>query len=63
MNSIQFAKNITIFAEDLLKLFTSDLEDVIANAIAEVYRSHLAHIESSLKSDKFRKEVGFYFSV
>ncbi|XP_059153846.1 exocyst complex component 8-like [Physella acuta] len=56
MNSIQFAKNITIFAEDLLKLFTSDLEDVIANAIAEVYRSHLAHIESSLKSEKFRKE-------
>ena len=57
MNSIQFAKSVVIFAEDLLKLFTTELEDFIAEAIATVYRAQVKHIEDSLKNEGLAKEV------
>lgn len=56
MNSVQFAKSVVNFAEDLLKLFNTELEDTIAEVLAAVYKAQILHIETSLKSDKFKKE-------
>ena len=57
MNSIQFAKNMLTFADDLLKLFTVELEDFITDSLAIVYNCQVNHFETSLKSGKFKKEV------
>ncbi|CAG5136219.1 unnamed protein product, partial [Candidula unifasciata] len=56
MNSMQFAKVSVTFVDDLLKLFTTELEDIIADAITAVYGAQISHIEESLKSGKFQKE-------
>ncbi|KAK3737154.1 hypothetical protein RRG08_016459 [Elysia crispata] len=58
MNSIQFAKSVVIFAEDLLKLFTTELEEFIAEALATVYKAQVKHIEDSLKNESLSKEYG-----
>jgi len=56
MNSIKFAKTCVTFADDLLKLFTVELEDFITESLAAVYRSQITHLEQSLMSDKLKKE-------
>lgn len=57
MNSMQFAKITLTFADDLLKLFTTELEDIVADAITVVYSAQISHIEESLKSGKFKNEA------
>ncbi|XP_005112876.1 exocyst complex component 8 [Aplysia californica] len=56
MNSIQFAKICVTFSDDLLKLYTVELEDFIADSLSSVYKSQVAHIEQSLKSERLNKE-------
>ncbi|KAI8795680.1 exocyst complex component 8 [Biomphalaria glabrata] len=56
MNSIQFAKVIVTFAEDLLKLHSSEQEDSSADVITTVFKAQITHIEHSLQSEQLKKE-------
>ncbi|KAK7469557.1 hypothetical protein BaRGS_00036405 [Batillaria attramentaria] len=54
--TVQFAKSSVTMVEDLMKLYTIELESLIANTIETVVMAQLAQIQSALKSDKFKSE-------
>ncbi|KAK6175574.1 hypothetical protein SNE40_014007 [Patella caerulea] len=59
MNTTQFSKSLLIFADDLVKLFTVEWEEFIANCLAAVFKAQISHIESSLQSSKFQQDKKF----
>ncbi|ESO87616.1 hypothetical protein LOTGIDRAFT_207015 [Lottia gigantea] len=59
MNTTQFSKSVLIFAEDLLKLFTVEWEEFIADCLAAVFKAQINHMETSLKSDRFVNDEKF----
>lgn len=56
--TVQFAKSCVTLADDLLRLYTIELESQIAVAIETVFKAQLSQFQNALKSDKFQSEKG-----
>ncbi|CAI9734539.1 Hypothetical predicted protein [Octopus vulgaris] len=59
INTVQFTKTTLIFVDDTLKMYTPDLGVFINNAIADIFKAHILHIQNSLKRAKFAKDQTF----
>ncbi|KAK7093761.1 exocyst complex component 8-like [Littorina saxatilis] len=55
-NTVQFAKSSLTFVDDLLRLYTIELENMIALAIQTVFTAQMQQFQAALKSDKFQSE-------
>lgn len=58
-NTVLFTKSTLVFVDDTLKMYTPALESVINNTIADIFKAHIAHVQSSLKAAKFSNDQNF----
>lgn len=54
---MQFAKSLATLANDLLRLYTVELEGLIAAALTTILTAQLTQFQTALKADKFKEEV------
>lgn len=55
--TVQFAKSLATLANDLLRLYTVELEGLIAAALTTILTAQLTQFQTALKADKFKEEV------
>lgn len=55
--TVQFAKLFVTLVDDLLRLYTVELEKLIAQTLETVFSAQLAQFENAAKADKFKSEV------
>ncbi|PVD36887.1 hypothetical protein C0Q70_03877 [Pomacea canaliculata] len=54
--TVQFAKSLATLANDLLRLYTVELEGLIAAALTTILTAQLTQFQTALKADKFKEE-------
>ncbi|KAL8591670.1 hypothetical protein ACOMHN_056786 [Nucella lapillus] len=54
--TVQFAKSSLTLADDLLKLYTIELEPLVAAAIETIFTAQMGQLQTALKTDKFQAE-------
>lgn len=54
--TVQFAKSSLTLADDLLRLYTIELEPLIAAAIETIFCAQMTQFQNAIKTDKFQSE-------
>ena len=56
-NTVQFAKSSLQLVDDLLRLYTIELETLIGVAIETVFNAQMMQFQAALKAEKFQADV------
>lgn len=54
--TVQFAKSVLTLTDDLMRLYTIELETLIGGALETVFKVQMQQFQTSLKTDKFQSE-------
>ena len=55
--TIQFIKSVLTLTEDLMRLYTIELETMIGSVLETIFKAQMAQFQAALKADKFHSEV------
>ena len=55
--TVQFAKSSLQLVDDLLRLYTIELETLIAAAIETLFNAQMSQFQAALKAEKFQSDV------
>ena len=58
-NTVQFAKSSLQLVDDLLRLYTIELETLIGVAIETVFNAQMMQFQAALKAEKFQADVSW----
>ena len=56
-NTVQFAKSSLQLVDDLLRLYTIELETLIGVAVETVFNAQMMQFQAALKAEKFQADV------
>ena len=57
MNTAHFCRTCLSLAQDVLHLYTPDMDQLVTTVIAEIFTAQVAHMEATLKSKEFVQDV------
>jgi hypothetical protein len=55
--TVQFSKSMLTLTDDLMRLYTMELETLIGDAMETVFRAQMQIFQAALRADKFQAEV------
>ena len=58
-NTVQFAKSSLQLVDDLLRLYTIELETLIGVAVETVFNAQMMQFQAALKAEKFQADVSW----